>query len=146
MKRIALLLALAACEKSNDLGKLQDEANTVVAHGRAEVDAYVRRTNELLEIGKCVPASTPGIQIAGEVRVEATRKIEELQKALGAAPAEIDRTVKSGVPDNVQAVIDNLDKILEANGRVIVADFTTVENWLYQHPDHPAPPCDDKKG
>ena len=49
MKRIALLLALTACEKSNDLGKLQDEANTVVAHGRAEVDAYVRRTNELLE-------------------------------------------------------------------------------------------------
>lgn len=128
-----MLVALAACEKSNDLGKLQEEAATVVANAKPELEVFARRSNEMLKLGRSIPASTPGIQPAGEALSEANGKIEQLRTLINNAPAEIERAAKTNVPDNVAAVIDNLRERIERDGRVINADLGTVEAWLDQH-------------
>jgi hypothetical protein len=130
-----MLLSIAACAKTDDLGKLQEEGTIVVAKAKPEVDELTRRVDEALKAGRATPPSTPGIQGAGEALAEARGVLEQLRGVVASGPGELSKAGATGVPDNVAAVIDTLREKIERDTRIIHADLTSVETWLWQHPN-----------
>lgn len=125
---------LAACEKSSDLGKYQEEGKAALAETAPEMDELNARTTRALTTGRQLPPETPGLQQVGTVLTEGRGVLEQLKLFLGNIPAELDKAAKTGNPDAVSGVIDKLRRRFEHDTTVINADLTTVEAYFDRTP------------
>ena len=136
-----LALAAAGCEKSADLGRIQEETLVLVKLHGSEVDRLLRRADALQARGKNLGGQAPGIADAGRLLSEARAGIDQLRALVAAAPGTLGNAVKSNDLAEVQRASDELLDKLDAGEVRVRANLTAVENWLANVENRPMPPA-----
>ena len=129
---LSALSALAACEKSADMPKLQDEANGLREEEKPVVDELDRRVAPLLDAGHKLSRQTPGLEAAGSLLGEARGAIDQMRATMASEPTDVDHAIQSGTIENLVAVIDRMRATFERDEVVANADITSVESWMSQ--------------
>jgi hypothetical protein len=135
MKLIVLLvtLSLAACEKSSDVGAMQDEANAVVNTYRVRFEAQAQRLKALNERGTYTPnarTATDFVQI-GQVFADAQKTLSKMQNLVRNAPTQIANAAKADdARAKLIAELGTYKNQLEAGHREINRNLDAVESWL----------------
>lgn len=140
-------LAVTGCQKSPDLGRMQDETLAIVKMHGAEVEILQRRSEALMARGRNV-SDAPGVAEAGRVLSEANTDLKNLRAQLAAAPATLGDAVKKGTVDEVQRASDEVIEKLDRGQIAVKANLAAVEGWvvnaenrtLAMVPPPPAPP------
>lgn len=130
-----LVLSLATgCQKSTDLGRVQEESVALIKVHVNVLDQLQRRADALLQRGRTVGASagpnTPGIGDAGRVLTEARAQLEQLRAQAQTAPASITTAAKSGHEEEILKVVDETVEKLDNGEALVRADLDAVEQWL----------------
>jgi hypothetical protein len=145
---LAVLLAIAGCQKSADLGRMQEETLAVVKTHASELEVEQRRADNLLQRGRQV-SSAPGVNDAGKLLTEARARLEQLRAAAQQAPTAVAAAAKTGDAEEVQKVNDELIATFDDGIAVVRADLDAVESWVAvaeaapksaQPPATPTPP------
>jgi hypothetical protein len=128
---VALALStLVACEKASDLGKMQEEATDVASHAKPEYKELDEQARALEALGSNLPHGDKNVEDAGGKLGEARGALNQMLATLSAAPIEIDKAAKSGVSDNMVAVIDKMRAIFDHDETVARADIESVQDWM----------------
>ncbi len=147
---LAVLLATAGCQKSADLGRMQEETLAVVKTHASELEIEQRRADNLLQRGRQV-SSAPGVNDAGKLLTEARARLEQLRGAAQQAPTAVAAAAKTGDAEEVQKVNDELMATFDDGIAHVRADLDAVESWVAiaesapkgaQPPAPPAPPAE----
>lgn len=126
---LAVLLAFAGCQKSADLGRMQEETLAVVKAHASELEVEQRRADNLLTRGRQV-SSAPGVNDAGKLLTEARARLEQLRAAAQQAPTEIAAAAKRGDAEEIQKVNDELMSTFDGGIAVVRDDLDAVESWV----------------
>jgi hypothetical protein len=134
VKIVALALslaALAACEKSSDIAKLEDEAKDLAAEQKATFDELNRRAAPLSDFGQKLPLDTPGRAEAGTLLGEAVGALNQIRATMSSVALDIAAAEKSDAPgEKLAALIDRMRTTFEHDDVVANADLHSVESWL----------------
>lgn len=127
---VALALStLVACEKASDMGKMQEEAADVASHAKPEYKELDEQARALEALGSNLPHDD-NVKDAGDKLGEARGALNQMLATMSAAPIEIDKAAKTGVSDNMVAVIDKMRAIFEHDETVARADIESVQDWM----------------
>src|ERR1700733_14208000 len=136
---LILVLALTACEKTNDVAALRDEATTVAKYYQPKVDELNHRIEMIFQHGKTIPAGLLGIKDTSAVLEKARSKLVEMHKAVTPGPdgkssieAQADTAAKSGNQMELEKLIDDSQETLEVDATETADALATVEAWLSQ--------------
>ena len=143
---LILITLFAACEKSSDVGAMQDEANGIVNSYRARFDALAQRMKSLNDRGsKTLDARTvPDFEQIGRVFADTQRKLIEMQGLVKSAPTTIANKAKvENARSELIASMGTIRAQLENGHREINRNLDTVESWLayVEHRPRTAPPA-----
>jgi hypothetical protein len=132
LSSLFLVTALAAsgCEKSTDLGRMQEETLGIVKLHATEVEVLQRRADALMARGRNLGGEAPGITDAGRLLSEAGVTLGELRKLLAGAPSVLGEKVKDGKVDDVQRASDELIEKLDSGEVSVKANLAAVDSWL----------------
>lgn len=126
---LSLSLGLAACEKSDDVPHIQEEANGLVAAYAAEFDEMQQRAVWLQE------RSAAAVELAGP-RADASSRLRGANQRLGAlraevqqAPAEIANAAKTS-REASQAKLDQLHHVLREGAIIVRAELNEAEAFI----------------
>jgi hypothetical protein len=133
-------LVLGACEKSNDVTQLHEEAVSVAKWYGPLVDDMAKRRDAIFQQGRSVPGNLPDVPEIVKLIGEAGEKINEMKAIAGAGSdgksameKQADQLQKDAKPEELRKLIDeNADKLDEA-WTIANADLTHVEGWLWQY-------------
>lgn len=137
---LVLALSGAGCEKSADLGRMQEETLSLVKMHAKDVEVLQRRADALMVRGRNLGGDAPGIADAGRLLSEARAGLDQLRALLGQAPTTMDTAVKSNEGDQVSRASDELLEKLEAGQVSVRANLAAVDNWLMNVENRPAAP------
>ena len=146
---LASCLALGGCQKSVDLGRVQEESLELVKVHVNVLDLLQRRADSLLTRGRNVGAKgtgAQGIADAGRILTEARAQLDQLRALTVQAPAAIATAVKTGNDEEVYKTSDEMVEKLETGETLARADLDAVDNWLFYAENRapatpPAPPA-----
>lgn len=135
-----LFLALAAtgCEKSADLGRIQEETLSIVKLHGTDIDRLQRRADALTARGRSLGGEAPGIADAGRLLSEARAGIDQLRALVASAPGSLGNAVKTNNLEDVERASDELLEKLDAGEVRVRANLASVENWLSNIENRPA--------
>ncbi|MBL9019870.1 MAG: hypothetical protein JNL83_37140 [Myxococcales bacterium] len=135
-----LLFALAAagCEKSADLGRIQEETLSIVKLHGVEVDRLLHRADALQRRGSAVAREAVGVADASRLLTEARAGIDQLRALVATAPGTLGDAVKSNDLAEVQRSSDDVLQKLDAGAIRVRANLAAVENWLSNVENRPA--------
>lgn len=136
-----LSLAAAGCEKSADLGRIQEETLVLVKMHGNEIDRLQRRADALTTRGRSLGGDAPGIADAGRLLSEARAGLDQLRALVASGPGTLGNAVKSNNLDEVERSSDELLEKLEAGQVRVRANLAAVENWLSNVENRPAAPA-----
>ncbi len=126
---LSLSLGVAACEKSDDVPHIQEEANGLVAAYAAEFDEMQQRSVWLQE------RSASAVELAGP-RADASPRLRAANQRLGAlraevqqAPAEIANAAKTS-RDATQAKLDQLHHTFRDGALIVRGELDEAEAFL----------------
>ena len=140
-----LALSFTACQKSVDLGRVQDESLELVKVHVQVLDQLQRRADSLLQRGRSIGqrsgTSTQGIADAGRILTEARAQLDQLRAATQQAPGAIATAAKTGNDEEMYQVSDELVEKLEKGAALVRADLDAVEQWLAYAESRPAVPA-----
>jgi hypothetical protein len=148
-------LVLGACEKSNDVTQLHEEAVSVAKWYGPRVDDMMKRREVIFQKGRSVPGNLPDVPQIVKMIGEAGEKLNEM-KAIASAGTDgksamekqADQLQKDGKADELRKLIDENQDKLDEDWTIANDDLTHVEGWLWQYeqshnnapPSPPAPP------
>ncbi len=135
-----LVLAGAGCEKSADLGRMQEETLGLVKMHAKDVEVLQRRADALMVRGRNLGGDAPGIADAGRLLSEARASLDQLRALLGQATDTMEKAVKTSEGDQVSRASDELLEKLEAGQVSVRANLAAVDNWLMNVENRPAAP------
>lgn len=136
---LSLALLTGGCEKSADLGRIQEETLALVKqHGR-EVDLLQRRADALMARGRTLGGDAPGIADAGRLLSEARSGLDQLRAQITAAPATVGNAAKTNL-DELLRVSDDLVEKVEKGEVNIRSNLAAVDSWLMSVENRPAAP------
>jgi hypothetical protein len=124
------LLTSAGCEKSSDVGRMQEDATTMVKGYRPRIEELQRRSDLLMKRDRALTTALPGITEARKLLGEAKRRIDQLEGTLDAAPAAIQAGAKSGHAEELEKLMDELHAKLEDGIIESTSALAAVESWL----------------
>lgn len=134
MKLFALVLVLlAACEKTSDVGAIQDEANGVVATYRARFEQLTARFKTLDDLRLSSPSAkdAPDYAQAGSLMNTTKAKLTDMQSMIKNAPQTIANKAKPEVPRaELIGALEDYRRRFEAGSREINRNLNTMETWL----------------
>ena len=144
-------LAAAGCEKSTDLGRMQEETLSVVKLHATEIEVLQRRADALMARGRNLGSDAPGIADAGRVLSEARAGLDQLRAQLAAAPSQLGNAAKSADVEEVLRSSDELIEKLDKGEIAVKANLAAVDGWLMNAENHtmtaapppPRPPVDE---
>ncbi len=140
---VVLSLSLAGCQKSPDLGRVQEESLELVKVHVKVLDQLQRRADALLlrgrNIGAKSPANSQGIADAGRILTEARGRLDQLRAVTVKAPSSIAAAVKTGSDEELYKTADEMVEQLDTGAALIRADLDAVEQWLSIAEGRPAP-------
>lgn len=129
---VLALASLGACEKTSDVAKLQQEATDLVSEAKPVYDDLDRQEKALAGLGSDMPKDDANVKQAGTALGQARGALDEMLATMSAEPVDVDKALKSGVTDNLVAVVDRLHMVFEHDETVARADITTVQDWMIQ--------------
>jgi hypothetical protein len=143
---LVTVLAASGCEKSADLGRMQEETQSIVNVHAKEVEVLQRRADALMARGRNLGGDAPGIADAGRLLSEARAGLDQLRAQLTAAPSVLGNAVKSGDGEEVQRASDEMIEKLDSGEVTVKANLAAVESWLMNAENRtattpPAPPA-----
>lgn len=140
---VVLSLSLAGCQKSPDLGRVQEESLELVKVHTKVLDQLQRRADMLLQRGRTIGAKagqgSQGIADAGRLLTEARARLDQLRGLTVKAPSSIAAAVKTGNEEEVYKTSDEMVEQLDTGATLIRADLDAVEQWLAIAEGRPAP-------
>lgn len=140
---VVLSLSLAGCQKSPDLGRVQEESLELVKLHVKVLDQLQRRADALLVRGRTIGAkagtSSQGIADAGRILTEARGRLDQLRALTVKAPSAIAAAVKSGNDEELYKTSDEMVEQLDTGAALIRADLDAVDQWLAIAEGRPAP-------
>ena len=130
------MFLLAACEKPNDLARLEDEATVVDKSSQLELQKCHRRVEAILQRSKLIPPNVPGINETGKLLGEAVERLRALDAIFkpgsdgkSSFGKQAEGFVKDGNLDKLGGLIDETRAKLDEEGTVINSRLTSVEDW-----------------
>ena len=142
-------LVLGACEKSNDITQLHEEAVSVAKYFGPRVDDLMKRRDAIFQMGRNVPGNLPDVPDIVKLIGDAGDKINEMHGIASAGPdgksaleKQADGFLKDGKIDELSKLIDDSHEKLDEDWTIANDDLNKVESWLwnYQQGHLPAPP------
>jgi len=143
----ALLLAplvLGACEKSNNVAQLHEQANAVGKTYAPIANELDKRRQAIFQRGKNVPGNLPDVPEIVRLIGEAGDRINEMKGITSAIDKQADDAAKANNPEELEKIIDESQEKLETDETVANEDLSRVEGWLWQYEQgrgtQPTPP------
>jgi hypothetical protein len=134
MKLFALVLVLlAACEKTSDVGAIQDEANGVVTTYRARFEQLTARFKTLDDLRLSSPAAkiAPDYTQVGSLMNATRARLTDMHSLIKNAPQTIANKAKPEVPRaELIGALEDYKRRFEAGHREINRNLNTTETWL----------------
>jgi hypothetical protein len=128
-----MLLMLAACGKTSDLGPMQDEANGIANTYKPKFELLTQRVTALEQRGRTLRSDSPGLADARKLFVETNAKLGELRTAVTQAPGAITTAAKAENPRAALiAVMGSLRHRFQLGHIEINANLDAVESWIAQ--------------
>jgi hypothetical protein len=140
IRTLLLFLALGACEKTNDVATLHDEAITVQKFDQPRLEVLAKRIDDCFQRGHALPQTQPGIGQAGPLLGRARDKLVELRGQVASIDKEADELAKKGDTDGLAWLIDERREKLEHGLTEVNDEVGSVESWLAQVKALPPPP------
>jgi hypothetical protein len=123
-------LAASGCEKSTDLGRMQEETLSIVKLHATEIEVLQRRADALMARGRNLGGDAPGIADAGRLLSEARAGLDQLRAQLTAAPSMLGNAVKGGEVEEVLRASDEMIEKLDKGEITVKANLAAVDSWL----------------
>ncbi len=139
---VVLATSLTACQKSTDLGRVQEESLDLVKVHIKALDQLQRRADRLLERGRVIGSkagpNTQGIADAGRILTEARANLDQLRGLTSSAPKAVADAAKVG-EEELYKTADEMVEKLDNGAAAIRADLDAVDQWLAIAESRPAP-------
>lgn len=136
------MLASGGCQKSPDLGRVQEESLELVKVHTKVLDQLQRRADSLLlrgrNVGAKVGPNSQGIADAGRILTEARGRLDQLRAVTVKAPSSIAAAVKTGNDEELYKTSDEMVEQLDTGAALARADLDAVEQWLSVAEGRPA--------
>jgi hypothetical protein len=141
MLRIAILLSLlvmlplAGCEKTSDVGAMQEEMTSIAATYKARFDGLGTRFRSLDERSRklqpAMVANAPDLNVLKKVAAETNNKLGEMRGLAQNVPAQIATATKAENPraEMIRLLGDNTRKFSDGELEVN-ANLDRVEGWI----------------
>ena len=127
---LSLGLGLGACQKSTDLGKMQEETIAGVKLYIGDLETLQRHHNDLRAQAEKLGGAAPQLAEAEQILAHAREELESLHKLAGSAPTLAATAAKSNNPEEILKVRDEtLEKLAEGT-RTVRDELATFETWL----------------
>jgi hypothetical protein len=129
-------LVLGACEKSDNINQLHQEAVATVKSYAPRVDELDKRRQSIFQRGRNVPGNQPDVPEVIRLINEAGDKINEMKGITGSLEKQADEAAKANKADELEKLVDESSEKLEADFTIANEDMTHVEGWLWQYEQH----------
>ncbi len=150
-----LLISLAACEKSSNVGPLQDEATGLANHYKVRFDDLQKRVSLLEAKGRSMVSigQPQGMIEVRKLFLDTTKRLNELKSAVTQASGQINLALKGDhARTELIKLTSELRERFEHGETEVTAGLDQVEGWL-SYVEYrpkidvppPAPVDDDKK-
>jgi hypothetical protein len=133
-------LVLGACEKSNDITQLHEDAIATAKWYAPRVDDMVKRRDAIFQRGRNVPGNLPDVPEVVKLIGEAGAKINEMKAIVtpgsdGKSPLEkqADQLQKDGKIEELGKLVDENAEKLDEDWTIVNDDLTHVEGWLWHY-------------
>jgi len=133
-------LVLGACEKSNDITQLHEEAVATAKYYGPRVDDMMKRRDAIFQRGRNVPGNLPDVPDIVKLIGEAGDKINEMHGIASPGPdgksaieKQADGFLKDGKIEELGKLIDDSHEKLDDDWTVANDDLSKVEGWLWQY-------------
>jgi hypothetical protein len=139
---VVVAISLSACQKSTDLGRVQEESLELVKVHIKALDQLQRRADRLLDRGRAIGSkagpNTQGIADAGRILTEARSNLDQLRAVAGSAPKAVADAAKVGEEELFKTSDEMVEK-LDSGAAAVRADLDAVDQWLAIAENRPAP-------
>jgi hypothetical protein len=143
---VIVLGGLAACEKPNDLARLQEQATITAKYYQPKLDDLNHRIQTISTRGKALPTGIAGVTDASRLLSDAGRRFMAAREIAAAGPngqskleKEGDELAKVGDSAALAKRLDEDNEELEENTRVAGDELKSVEGWLATAETQPKP-------
>jgi hypothetical protein len=133
-------LVLGACEKSNDITQLHEEAVAIAKYYGPRVDDMMKRRDAIYQRGRNVPGNLPDVPEIVKMISEAGEKLTEMHGIASpdnggksALEKQAEQLQKDGKLDELRKLIDESQDKLDEDWTIANDDLTKVEGWLWQY-------------
>jgi hypothetical protein len=137
---LLISLVLGACEKSNDITQLHEDAIATAKWYAPRVDDMMKRREAIYQRGRSVPGNLPDVPEVVKRINEAGEKLNEMKAIVtpgsdGKSPLEkqADQLQKDGKIDELRTLADENEEKLDEDWTVVNDDLTHVEGWLWHY-------------
>jgi hypothetical protein len=130
---VALLasLAVAACEKPNDLPRLQDEAVATAKLYQQRLDELSHRAAAIGPRVAALASDAPDGARARQAYQQALATIEDRRRDLRQQlPPAVQAAMKSGNPEELARLIDRLREVQEHSATEATSKLSAAESWV----------------
>jgi hypothetical protein len=133
-------LVLGACEKSNDITQLHEDAIATAKWYAPRVDDMTKRRDAIFQRGRNVPGNLPDVPDVVKLIGESSEKINEMKAIVtpgsdGKSPLEkqADQLLKDGKIDELGKLVDENNEKLDEDWTIVNGDLAHVEGWLWHY-------------
>jgi hypothetical protein len=132
-------LVLGACEKSNDITQLHEDAVATAKYYGPRVDDMAKRKDAIYQKGRNVPSTLPDVPEIVKLINEASAKLDEMKGIASgvnggksALEMKADQLLKEGKVDELRRLNDESSEKLDTDWTIVNDDLTHVEGWMWQ--------------
>ncbi len=129
MKRLFLLLTIAACGKANDVPTLQEDAHAIVKYYTPKLDAATRRIEHVLQVSGKVPKDLPGSDEALRALVDARDKLVELRKIEKDVEKQLAGLNSEDKLADLERLVEDEEKKYDEGLTFVNENLSEVESW-----------------
>jgi hypothetical protein len=134
-------LVLGACEKSNDITQLHEEAISVAKYFGPRVDDLAKRRDSIFQRGRNVPGNLPDVPEIVKLIGESSDKIKEMQgiaspsgpDGKSAIEKQADGFLKDAKAEELGKLVDDSQEKLDEDWTIANDDLNKVEGWLWAY-------------
>jgi hypothetical protein len=131
---VLALLAVSGCEKTNDLPRLQEEAQATLASYQLRAEELVQRANAVAQRFAALPRDAPdpdhATMIAQRTFLQARAVLERTRITLRQVPKRVEDEVKAGKTDELGKLVSGLHDELEISMREANGELSAIESWV----------------
>jgi hypothetical protein len=130
---LALLVALAACARPNDVPALREEATNLVKYYQPRLEALAHRLDRADQALKSAPQGSVGSDEANRRFAQAREKLNDAQRKVSPGPegavARADALAKDGDVLKLTILVDGYADEVGKDVAIVQDSLTVVENW-----------------